>query len=127
MKTSADHTIEVSVSSSYLEEQSEPERQQYVFAYTVTLRNSGSIGARLLSRHWIITDGNGKVEEVTGDGVIGQQPWLDPGEGFEYSSGAVIATDVGSMVGSYRMLAEDGTQFDAQIPAFTLAVPRVLH
>jgi len=127
MKTSADHTIEVSVSSSYLEEQSEPERQQYVFAYTVTLRNSGSVGARLMSRHWVITDGNGKVEEVTGDGVIGQQPWLDPGEGFEYSSGAVLATDVGSMVGSYRMLAEDGTQFDAQIPAFTLAVPRVLH
>ena len=127
MSDQSNYAIEVSVQARYLEDQSAPERQHYVFAYTVTLRNAGSVGARLLSRHWVITDGNGKVEEVRGDGVIGQQPWLEPGEDFEYSSGAVLETDVGCMRGSYRMQAGDGTGFDAEIPAFTLSVPRILH
>lgn len=123
----SDYIIEVSVSSRYLEEQSVPERHKFVFSYTINVRNTGTIGARLVARHWIITDSNGKTEEVTGDGVVGQQPWLAPGEHFEYSSGAVLETDVGRMRGCYRMLAEDGTTFDADIPAFTLAIPRVLH
>jgi ApaG protein len=127
MTTPSKHAVEVSVSCRYLEDQSAPERQHYVFAYTITLRNAGSVGARLLTRHWIITDGNGKVEEVSGEGVVGQQPWLNPGEDFEYSSGAVLETDVGSMRGSYRMQADDGTGFEAEIPAFTLSVPRILH
>jgi ApaG protein len=127
MSDPTEHAIEIIVSTRYLEDQSAPERQHYVFAYTVTLRNAGTVGARLLSRHWVITDGNGKVEEVRGEGVIGQQPWLDPGEDFEYSSGAVLETDVGCMRGSYQMQTRDGTGFDAEIPAFTLSVPRVLH
>jgi ApaG protein len=127
MSDESNYAIEVSVRTRYLEDQSAPERQHYVFAYTVTLRNAGTVGARLLSRHWVITDGNGRVEEVRGDGVIGQQPWLEPGEDFEYSSGAVLETDVGCMRGSYRMQAGDGTGFDAEIPAFPLSVPRILH
>jgi ApaG protein len=121
------HAIEVTVQSRFVEEQSEPARDHYVFAYTITVRNAGKVGARLLSRHWLITDGNGEVEEVRGDGVVGQQPWISPGEGFEYTSGAILKTDVGSMRGSYHLQAEDGTGFDAEIPAFTLSIPRVLH
>jgi ApaG protein len=127
MNNPASYAVEVSVNCRYLEDQSAPERQHYVFAYTITLRNAGTVGARLLTRHWVITDGNGKVEEVNGDGVVGQQPWLNPGDDFEYSSGAVLETDVGSMRGSYRMQADDGTGFDAEIPAFTLSIPRILH
>jgi ApaG protein len=127
MSMPTSYAIEISVSTRYLEDQSAPERQHYVFAYTITVHNAGTVGARLLSRHWVITDGNGKVEEVRGEGVVGQQPWLEPGEDFEYSSGAVLETDVGSMRGSYRMQAVDGTGFEAEIPAFTLSVPRVLH
>jgi ApaG protein len=119
--------IEVTVQSRFLEDQSEPERDHYVFSYTVRVRNAGSVAARLLERHWIVTDGNGDVEEVRGEGVVGQQPRIEPGERFEYTSGAVLKTDVGSMRGSYRMQADDGTGFDAEIPAFTLSVPRVLH
>ncbi len=127
MNNPASYAIEVSVQTRYLEDESAPERDYYVFAYTVRLQNTGSIAARLVSRHWIITDGNGQVEEIRGEGVIGQQPLLKPGEGFEYSSGAVLKTDVGSMRGSYRMQAEDGNGFDTAIPAFTLSIPRVLH
>jgi ApaG protein len=127
MNNPASYAIEVSVQTRYLEDESAPERDYYVFAYTVRLQNTGTIAARLVSRHWIITDGNGEVEEIRGEGVIGQQPLLKPGEGFEYSSGAVLKTDVGSMRGSYRMQAEDGNGFEADIPAFTLSIPRVLH
>jgi ApaG protein len=127
MNEPADYSIEVTVQTRFVEEQSEPAREHYVFAYTITLRNAGTVGARLLTRHWLITDGNGQTEEVRGDGVVGQQPWLAPGDGFEYTSGAVLKTDVGSMQGSYHLQAEDGTGFDAVIPAFTLSVPRVLH
>ena len=100
---------------------------RYVFAYTITLRNAGQLPARLLARRWQITDANGKVEEVSGDGVVGEQPWMRPGEDFEYTSGAVLETPVGIMGGSYQMLADDGTEFEAPIPTFTLSIPRTLH
>ncbi|GAB2501472.1 Co2+/Mg2+ efflux protein ApaG [Lysobacter humi (ex Lee et al. 2017)] len=111
----------------YLEDQSEPAQDRYVFAYTVRLHNTGTVGAKLLGRHWIITDANGQVREVDGDGVVGEQPQLGPGESFEYTSGAVLETDLGTMRGSYRMLGDDGIPFEAPIPAFTLTVPRTLH
>jgi ApaG protein len=119
--------IRIEVETSYLEEQSEPKDQRFVFSYTITIRNEGPQPARLLTRHWIITDANGKVQEVRGDGVVGEQPYLQPGQGFRYSSGAVLETPVGSMHGSYQMVADDGAQFDAPIPAFRLAIPGLLH
>ncbi len=121
------YAIEISVATRFVQEQSAPEERRFVFAYTVTLANTGSIGARLLSRHWIITDDNGKVQEVEGEGVIGEQPHVQPGEGFRYTSGAVLETSAGVMHGSYRMLADDGELFDAAIAPFTLAAPRTLH
>ena len=121
------YDIRVDAQSFYIQAQSVPEQNRYVFAYTITIRNQGNMPARLLNRHWIITDANGKVEEVRGEGVVGQQPYLRPGEGFQYTSGAVIATPVGSMRGRYEMLADDDTIFYADIPVFTLSVPRVLH
>lgn len=121
------YSIEVSVTPEYLPEQSSPEAGRHAFAYHVTLTNTGTVAARLLHRHWIITDGGGHVEEVRGDGVVGQQPLLAPGEHYRYTSGAVLETPVGSMRGSYRMLAADGHHFDALIPVFTLAVPRALN
>ena len=111
----------------YLAEQSDPARNRYAFAYQITLRNQGQIAAKLLSRHWIITDGNGKVEEVRGEGVVGEQPYLRPGESYQYTSWAVLETAVGSMEGSYQMLADDGERFEAVIPRFTLAVPNKLN
>jgi ApaG protein len=121
------YTIEVSAATQYLAEQSDEAAGRYVFAYTITLRNTGSIAAQLISRHWIITDAQGLVQEVRGLGVVGAQPLLQPGESYEYTSGASIATAVGTMKGSYQMVASDGTRFDAPIPEFTLSVPRVLH
>jgi ApaG protein len=121
------YKITVEVATNYIDDQSEPDVDRYVFAYTITISNRGNIPAQLLSRHWIITDANGKVQEVSGDGVVGVQPRLNPGEKFSYSSGAVLETPVGAMQGSYRMEAENGTGFDAPIPPFTLAVPGVLH
>ena len=123
----ATHAIEVDVHSQFLPEQSLPEDGRYVIAYTIRIHNSGSIPARLISRHWLITDDNGKVVEVRGEGVVGEQPWLRPGEDFEYTSGAVLETGSGVMQGSYQMLADDGTQFEADIAPFTLSVPRTLH
>lgn len=121
------HQIQVEVETAYLEEQSEPAEQRFVFAYTITLRNSGRVPAKLLTRHWIITDANGRTQEVRGEGVVGEQPHLKPGEGFRYSSGAVLETPVGAMHGSYQMLGDDGQRFDAPIPAFRLAKPGLLH
>ena len=121
------HQINVDVESTYLEEQSAPSEHRYVFAYTVTLRNAGQVPAKLMTRHWIITDANGRVQEVRGEGVVGEQPHLQPGQGFRYSSGAVLETPVGAMQGSYQMLGDDGAQFDAPIPAFRLAKPGLLH
>ncbi len=119
--------ISIEVATDYIDDQSEPDSNRYVFAYTITIANLGNIPARLLSRHWVITDANGKVQEVSGDGVVGEQPYLNPGEQFRYSSGAVLETPVGAMQGRYRMEADNGVSFDAPIPPFTLAVPGVLH
>ena len=121
------YAIDVAAATQYLAEQSDEAAGRYVFAYTITLRNTGSVPAQLISRHWIITDAQGLVQEVRGLGVVGAQPLLEPGESFEYTSGAAIATAVGTMKGSYQMVAADGTRFEAPIPEFTLSVPRVLH
>jgi ApaG protein len=121
------HKINIEVETNYLDDQSEPREQRYVFAYTITIRNEGEVPAKLLTRHWIITDANGRVQEVRGDGVVGEQPYLKPGQGFRYSSGAVLETPVGTMQGSYQMIADDGAKFDAAIPAFRLAMPGMLH
>ena len=122
-----DYALGIDVATRYLDEQSEPDRDRYVFAYTIHIRNTGSVPARLLGRHWVITDANGKIEEVAGDGVVGEQPWLRPGDDFTYTSGAVLETHQGTMEGTYAMLADDGTRVEAPIPAFVLAVPRTLH
>jgi ApaG protein len=127
MAESRKYEITVVAQAAYLADQSDPSRNQYSFAYTITLTNSGSVPAQLLSRHWIITDSDNHVQEVKGLGVVGQQPLLKPGESFEYTSGASLPTAVGTMRGTYQMVAEDGTGFEADIPVFTLSVPRVLH
>jgi ApaG protein len=119
--------IGIHVVTDYVDDQSEPSSDRYVFAYTITITNNGDVPARLISRHWIITDANGKVQEVSGDGVVGEQPHLNPGEEYRYSSGAVLETPVGAMQGLYRMEADNGVNFDAPIAPFTLAVPGVLH
>jgi ApaG protein len=121
------HKIRVEVDTSYLAEQSNPGDKRYVFSYTITIRNEGSVPARLITRHWIITDSNGKVQEVRGEGVVGEQPHLKPGQGFRYSSGAVLETPVGAMQGSYQMVTDDGEHFDAPIAAFRLAMPGLLQ
>ena len=121
------HRIRVDVATSYVEEQSNPTESRFVFAYTITIRNEGSVAARLLTRHWVITDANGKVQEVAGEGVVGEQPYLLPGQGFRYSSGAILETPVGAMQGHYRMVGDDGEQFNAPIAPFTLAIPGMLH
>jgi ApaG protein len=127
MATATVYTIEVSAVTQYLADQSDEAADRYVFAYTITLRNTGTVAAQLISRHWIITDAKGLVQEVRGLGVVGAQPLLQPGESFEYTSAAAIATPVGTMKGSYQMVATDGARFEAPIPQFTLSVPRVLH
>lgn len=119
--------IDVSVNTAYLEDQSDPSSDRYVFAYTVTIANVGTVAAQLISRHWIITDAENVVQEVKGLGVVGEQPLLRPGESFEYTSGTAMATPVGTMRGTYQMVAEDGNKFDAEIPVFTLSMPRILH
>ncbi len=123
----ASYEFTVFVKTQYLAEQSDPDRSNYVFAYTITVKNTGSVAAQLISRHWIIVDGNNHVEEVRGLGVVGHQPLLQPGEQFEYTSGTALATPQGSMVGTYFCVAEDGEQFEAKIPEFILSLPRTLH
>jgi len=121
------YQVDVSVATRFLAEQSQPEHNRFAFAYTITVRNNGSLPAKLLSRHWVITDGDGHVEEVRGEGVVGQQPLIDAGKSHSYSSGTVMTTQVGTMQGTYQMLAEDGKRFDAIIKPFRLAVPGALH
>jgi ApaG protein len=121
------YEITVVARSTYVPEQSDEDGGRFVFAYTITITNTGTVAARLVSRHWIITDSDNHVQEVRGMGVVGEQPMLKPQESFEYTSGTAIATPVGTMRGTYQMVAEDGTAFDAQIPEFTLSIPRVLH
>ncbi len=127
MAESKKYEIAVSAIPQYIPEQSDPDNERYVFAYTISIENVGSVTAQLISRHWIITDASDEVQEVRGLGVVGQQPLLKPGEKFEYTSGCQLDTPVGKMRGSYQLTAEDGTQFEAVIPEFTLAIPRVLH
>ena len=121
------YEFSVSPKVTFLADQSDPDKNHFVFAYTITVTNTGSVAAQLVSRHWIITDANNQVQEVRGLGVVGEQPLLRPNESFQYTSGTAIATPVGTMRGSYQMVAEDGAQFDAPIPEFTLSMPRVLH
>jgi ApaG protein len=127
MAESKRYEVTVEPKAAFLAEQSDPAKNQYVFTYTITITNTGDVAAQLVSRHWIITDADHKVQEVKGLGVVGQQPLLKPGESFEYTSGASIPTAVGTMQGSYQMMAADGRAFDAPIPLFTLSVPRTLH
>ncbi|HVW69029.1 MAG TPA: Co2+/Mg2+ efflux protein ApaG [Steroidobacteraceae bacterium] len=119
--------IRVDVETSYVDEQSDPNERRYVFSYTITIRNEGEVAARLLTRHWIITDANGKVQEARGDGVVGEQPHLKPGQGFRYSSGAILETPVGAMQGTYEMIDDDGQRFNAPIRPFRLAMPGILQ
>lgn len=121
------YRIEVQPVAQFIPDQSDPEENRYLFAYTITIRNVGEVPAQLVSRHWIITDAHDEVQEVRGLGVVGKQPLLKPGESFQYTSGSALNTPVGTMKGTYQMVAEDGTHFDAEIPEFTLAMPRVLH
>lgn len=121
------YQILVDVATSYIEEQSDPLENQYVFSYTITITNIGRLSAQLLSRHWLITDANNELQEVQGEGVVGEQPVIEPGASFTYNSGVVLNTKVGHMQGSYQMLSEDGHLFDAPIDAFSLAAPHALH
>lgn len=127
MQQGSPYRIIVEAQSQYVPDQSKPDDNHFVFAYTITVRNEGRVAAQLLSRRWVITDSNGKVREVEGEGVVGEQPHVKPGEGFQYTSGAVLETSVGTMRGSYQMLAEDGSTFEARIPEFTLSIPRTIH
>jgi ApaG protein len=125
--TDKTYDIRVDVVPAYLDDQSDPNNNHFVFSYTVTIQNTGTIPAKLLTRHWIITDGDGETQEVKGEGVVGEMPYLKPGEGFQYTSGTMMKTPIGTMHGSYQMVADDGVSFDAEIPSFSLAVPRMLH
>jgi ApaG protein len=127
MSEASKYDIRVSARTTYLADQSDEGAGRYVFAYTITITNAGTVPAQLVSRHWIITDANDKIQEVRGLGVVGEQPRLEPRQSFEYTSGTAIATGVGTMRGSYQMVAADGHKFDAPIPEFTLSIPRVLH
>jgi ApaG protein len=127
MAESKKYEIEIGVATHYLPEQSDPGEERYFFAYSITVTNTGTESAQLISRHWVITDAAGRVEEVRGLGVVGHQPFLKPGESFEYSSGCPLGTPVGTMRGSYQMVAEDGTRFEAPVSEFILAMPRTLH
>lgn len=119
--------IDVGVETTYIDDQSDPDAGRYVFAYTITISNTGSVPAKLINRHWLITDANGKTQEVRGEGVVGEQPHLQPGEQFRYTSGTVIETPVGTMEGEYEMIGDDGKEFVATIDRFSLAIPRTLH
>lgn len=121
------YDISVEVEPAYIADQSDPGSNHYVFSYTVTIINNGNIPAKLLTRHWIITDGDGEIQEVRGEGVVGEKPYLKPGEGFSYTSGTMLKTPIGTMHGSYQMIADDGVNFDAEIPSFSLSAPGLLH
>ncbi|NVJ64945.1 MAG: Co2+/Mg2+ efflux protein ApaG [Gammaproteobacteria bacterium] len=123
----SEYQFQIKVATQYLEDQSEPDNERYAFAYTIRITNSGDNGAKLNARHWLITDANGEVTEVKGQGVVGEQPFIEPGKSYEYSSGAVLTTPIGCMHGSYQMSGENGEEFDAPIPVFSLSIPGVLH
>jgi ApaG protein len=121
------YNIKVDVETQYIAEQSDPDQERFVFSYTITIRNEGSVPAKLLTRHWIITNANNKTQEVRGEGVVGEQPHLKPGDGFRYTSGTMLETPVGSMHGTYQMVADDGVNFEAEIAPFTLSTPHTIH
>jgi len=123
----SEYNVDVKVDTQYVAEQSDPERDRYVFAYHITITNQGRQSAQLLDRHWLITNGNGESQEVSGSGVVGDQPVIDPGQQHRYTSGTVLGTRVGSMSGRYGMKAADGHEFSATIPPFTLAYPHALN
>ncbi len=127
MSTDKRYTCSVAVETAFIAEQSDIEQNRYAFSYTITITNTGNVSAQLISRHWVITDATDNVQEVKGLGVVGEQPLLKPGQQFSYTSGTMLTTPMGTMHGSYHLTAEDGTQFDAEIPPFSLAMPRVLH
>ncbi len=127
MSETTPYRVQVTAVAEYVAEQSRPQDDHFVFAYHITVLNTGNVRAQLLARHWVITDGNGKTQEVHGQGVVGEQPVLGSGQAFRYTSGCVLSTPVGTMQGSYRMRADDGHEFEAEIPAFMLAVPTALH
>ena len=127
MQSDFSEGIKVDVDTLYVESESDPDLDRYVFTYTITIRNVGSVAAKLLTRHWIIRDANGKVQEVQGDGVVGEQPHLKPGEGFQYTSGTMLETNMGTMGGSYSMITDEGAEFKASIAEFLLTTPRTLH
>ena len=125
--TKKQHDISIMTETSYISEQSLPDADRYIFAYTITVTNTGLVAATLLRRHWLITDANCKVQEVRGEGVVGEQPHIKPGESYQYTSAAVLETPVGCMQGTYEMLADDGVEFDAPIPIFNLSTPNTIH
>jgi len=127
MASDKQYQCAITVETAFVADQSDVEQNRYVFTYTIKIENTGNVTAQLISRHWIITDAVDKVQEVKGLGVVGEQPLLKPGEQFSYTSGTMLATPMGTMHGSYHLTAEDGTQFDVEIPPFSLAMPRVLH
>jgi len=127
MTEQAIHEIEITVETAYIPEQSIPDDNRFVFAYTITITNTGDLASKLLRRNWLITDANNKVQEVHGDGVVGEQPYLHPGESFRYTSGTILETPVGCMEGSYELITDDGAEFDAPIPIFRLSMPNTLH
>ncbi|NND65707.1 MAG: Co2+/Mg2+ efflux protein ApaG [Gammaproteobacteria bacterium] len=127
MSNNTENNIRVEVETQFVDWQSDPIESRYVFAYTITIFNEGKKPAKLLTRRWLITDANGRVQEVEGEGVVGEQPYLQPGEGFRYSSGAILETPVGSMEGSYSMVTDDKQSFEAEIEPFSLAIPGMLH
>ncbi len=127
MSENKKYEIDVSIRTAYLPDQSSEEEDRHVFAYTITIENSGTVASQLISRHWVINNGDGSIQEVRGLGVVGEQPLLQPGDSFEYTSGTVISSAVGSMKGCYQMAAEDGIHFDVPIPEFVLSVPRIVH
>jgi len=127
MSENKKYEIHINIRTAYLPDQSDEDAERHVFAYTITIANTGTVATQLISRHWVINNGDGTVQEVRGLGVVGEQPLLKPGDSFEYTSGTVISTPVGSMKGSYQMAAEDGVHFDVPIPEFILSVPRTLH
>ncbi len=127
MQTDVSAGIQIDVETLYVESESDPQKNRFVFAYTITIRNVGDTPARLMTRHWVIRDANGKVQEVQGDGVVGEQPHLKPGEGFQYTSGTMLETSMGTMGGSYQMVTDDGSVFKAPIEDFLLSAPRTLH
>lgn len=127
MSTELSQGINVDVETLYVESESDPDKNRFVFAYTVTIRNDGEVPAKLLTRHWVIRDANGKVQEVQGEGVVGEQPHLKPGEGFQYTSGTMLETSMGTMGGTYQMVTDEGAEFNALIEEFLLTTPRTLH